>query len=657
MAALSTITDDFSSGSLNGTRWPSTYAASGGSVSVVSGAMVVNHNYDGTVPGWPPPDTGVWGQTGEIANSSVYCRFKPLLTDDNGAGNAFKANDIFAVMNQANLEGFGFLHTPADGTNGSLYAKIFNNIDDEWWVDVGTISSYNPNGDHAWLRVRHSGTTFYWDTAPDNGSGSPGTWTNRFSYSQTGTNVSFDSMSGFLGTNGACIHYRAYHWEDTFSEAIVLQDLTIDGVNSALVASVTHAATGALTGPGSTLAGSAARTTTHGSSGALVGPGAALAGSAAILRVHEADGALAGPGAVLAGSAFIGVPVEHVAEGALAPALGAGAVLIASAALTPDPDKVHSVQDFFDGAFDTAKWTSYVLGGASGSVSQSGGELQLSLTSNGTGHNILVEGDVLKDFEGSHVYARMTQGLLVSGGASGGEAIFGVLSDADSGYGWHQQSTGRIQAVYRVAGVSDSPSDFAYTPSTHAWLRIREAGGTIYWDRAPSTAQDPPAPNEWVNVYSRPRSSDGSFAINAMRIRFMVNYWGGAPGVPNGPVKFASVNTRTVQVITHDATGDLEGPGASLAGAAALMVTHDATGALEGPGAALAASASRSFEHTAVGALVGEVGSAIIGQGTTSDLTRHIWVNTQDTGGAWTEPAQSDDPWTPRDDTGGGWAS
>lgn len=32
---------------------------------------------------------------------------------------------------------------------------------------------------YEWWRIRETGGTIYWDTAPDSGSGTPGTWTNR----------------------------------------------------------------------------------------------------------------------------------------------------------------------------------------------------------------------------------------------------------------------------------------------------------------------------------------------------------------------------------------------------------------------------------------------------------------------------------------------
>lgn len=95
-------------------------------------------------------------------------------------------------------------------------------------------------------------------------------------------------------------------------------------------AAVSHAATGALTGPGSALAGSATRFRAHAATGALSGPGATIAGSAARAGPavsHAASGALSGPGSILAGSAAR--TRQHAASGTLS---GGGAILAGSSA-------------------------------------------------------------------------------------------------------------------------------------------------------------------------------------------------------------------------------------------------------------------------------------------------------------------------------------
>jgi hypothetical protein len=95
---------------------------------------------------------------------------------------------------------------------------------------------------------------------------------------------------------------------------------------------VTHATTGALTGPGSTLTGSAARVgapVTHATTGTLTGQGTSLAGAATRFRAHPTSGLLSGQGSALAGTARHNVP--HATSGTLA---GQGTTLTGSAART-----------------------------------------------------------------------------------------------------------------------------------------------------------------------------------------------------------------------------------------------------------------------------------------------------------------------------------
>lgn len=318
---------------------------------------------------------------------------------------------------------------------------------------------------------------------------------------------------------------------------------------------------------------------------------------------------------------------------------------------------VETLIDTFDAAaLDAAKWSTFVLGGAVGTIDQAGGKLRLTMTSNAVGNFLLVRSVASFEFTGSRAFARLSSALIVAGSGAGGEALFGVDDAEGDGVGWHQQSTGVIEPQWRLDGVSDTPGAVSYTPSTHAWLSVREEAGTVYWESAPSSASDPPLDEEWVVRYSKPVSELGSFNFAAVNVRFGLNYWSGPPAAPTGPVQFDCVNTQTRANVSHEASGALGGAGAALAGAAAIKRTHDATGALAASGAALAAAAWRGRVHYASGALVG--GSAIIQSiGSTSDETRRVWFENQDMEGAWDDKPQTSDPWTAKPDAGGAWGS
>ena len=92
----------------------------------------------------------------------------------------------------------------------------------------------------------------------------------------------------------------------------------------------THDATGALSGQGSVIAGTAAHIAVHATSGALAGQGAVVEGTATNFTVHATSGDLAGQGAVVDGAAErTGSATEHSTSGAL---VGQGAEVVGSAA-------------------------------------------------------------------------------------------------------------------------------------------------------------------------------------------------------------------------------------------------------------------------------------------------------------------------------------
>ena len=89
---------------------------------------------------------------------------------------------------------------------------------------------------------------------------------------------------------------------------------------------VTHATSGALTGQGSEIVGTAARTRAHATTGALAGPGSASAGTAAHIAKHATSGTLTGQGSAIAGTAAR--VATHETSGAL---VGQGAVVTGAA--------------------------------------------------------------------------------------------------------------------------------------------------------------------------------------------------------------------------------------------------------------------------------------------------------------------------------------
>ena len=73
---------------------------------------------------------------------------------------------------------------------------------------------------------------------------------------------------------------------------------------------------------------------------------------------------------------------------------------------------------------------------------------------------------------------------------------------------------GTINAYCRVGGVDGTPQSATYVPATHRWLRIREAGGTLYWDTSPDGTT-------WALFHSLA----APFAVTALTVRLLAGDW------------------------------------------------------------------------------------------------------------------------------------
>ena len=87
------------------------------------------------------------------------------------------------------------------------------------------------------------------------------------------------------------------------------------------------------------------------------------------------------------------------------------------------------------------------------------------------------------------------------------------------------------QLLFRetVSGVR-SDTSIAYDPENHVWLRIREAGGTIYWDTSPDALN-------WTNRRSK---ASGLSGLDSVTINLFAGYWGTEPSP--GTVLFDNFN-------------------------------------------------------------------------------------------------------------------
>ena len=214
------------------------------------------------------------------------------------------ANHVFGIRLTSSIVGVQHYDGSADA--GENYSSI--GLSGQWVHVVGVVASLSDR------RVYVNATR---GSAPYGGTQASPSGVDRVSvgYAPWGGTEYFDGQIAY-----PMIWNRALSPEDVWllyrdTERLVRTGRRVYFFPSAAGGAVTHAATGSLTGPGSTVAGTAARERIHAATGALTGPGAAVAGTAARERIHAATGALTGAGAAVAGTAAR--ERIHAATGAL----------------------------------------------------------------------------------------------------------------------------------------------------------------------------------------------------------------------------------------------------------------------------------------------------------------------------------------------------
>ncbi len=125
---------------------------------------------------------------------------------------------------------------------------------------------------------------------------------------ETAGGATTHSTTGALTGQGSAIAGTASRFRaHPTSGAIAGAGSEIVGSADRTGAATSHETTGAIAGSGAAVSGTAAHVVIHGTSGALSGPGAVISGVALHNTPHGTSGDLVGPGSGLSGSAFNGV--------------------------------------------------------------------------------------------------------------------------------------------------------------------------------------------------------------------------------------------------------------------------------------------------------------------------------------------------------------
>lgn len=236
------------------------------------------------------------------------------------------------------------------------------------------------------------------------------------------------------------------------------------------------------------------------------------------------------------------------------------------------------VDDFDDDSIDTTKWPANY-----GSVAETGGRARVDCD---TGQWSAYKSGSVYHLAGSHALARI---YPPSGGASDGAycSLLVTSSTAGTDAGFLIDSGAGVIGVYLRVGFSDGGALFpSYSATDHAWLRLRETAGTLYWEASPNGAS-------WTQLRSETSPawvSDQNLALilEAHRTSGTDNF--AEYDDVNNPPAGATVNGTAAAAFALTATsvGSRTTPGAAAAG---LAFTATASGARTTSGSAVAQNA------------------------------------------------------------------
>lgn len=183
---------------------------------------------------------------------------------------------------------------------------------------------------------------------------------------------------------------------------------------------------------------------------------------------------------------------------------------------------VTLVDDFNDNTVNTTKWPN-----SFGTYSETGGRARVAVN---TGYNAYSSAKAYK-FQGSRFVVQAFPPTM-NDGASEAWAQVLLKSNVDgTDLGFELTiSNGNLVCFNRVGYSDGSAAFFTYNATNHAWLRLRESGGQVFWDAAPDG-------HTWTNL--RTSTSPGWVADGDIEIQLIGHRADGT----NNNVEFDNVNS------------------------------------------------------------------------------------------------------------------
>lgn len=197
---------------------------------------------------------------------------------------------------------------------------------------------------------------------------------------------------------------------------------------------------------------------------------------------------------------------------------------------------------FDDNAVDTTKWPSNYNTGAGGVPTETGGRARVVC---GTGFSAYAS-DTAYTLQDSHAWVRLFPPaaggaaseawgqLLIASSTSGTDVIFEVNA-----------VTGLLTMAVRVGFFDAGAVSISYDATNHAWLRIRESGGSLLWDTSADGLT-------WTN--RRTAVSPAWVADADLEMQLIAHRDSGTPDV----AEFDSFNATPSSAVFADLTDDFD---------------------------------------------------------------------------------------------------
>lgn len=190
--------------------------------------------------------------------------------------------------------------------------------------------------------------------------------------------------------------------------------------------------------------------------------------------------------------------------------------------------KAHELSDNFnDNSTDTSIWTSY--GGpapASERIRETNGRVEIQpVGGNASQYSGYYTND-LYDLTDSYIHIEVVQTFHMADGAF----IFFMAADVGN-HIFFALSHGTLRCMQTMAGTQSTLATVPYDALAHRWLRLREGGGTTYWETSPDC-------RAWNVIFSEPNP----FALTSVNLTFFAGTDNPDPADAPGMAAFDNFN-------------------------------------------------------------------------------------------------------------------